>query len=265
MVSFDTQHLQAALEPIMREAGEIILSYFNRPNGVTVKKDTSLVTDADKASEAFLIKSLKGLMPEAAFWAEESGVQGGGDYCWVIDPLDGTTNFVHGIPYFCISVALTYKGVPQVGAVYDPLQREFFYAARGQGAFLNGERIAVSREKRLAQATWLVGLPYGKSERFRALIERLGVIAPNSFAFRHLGAAALDQAYVACGRLDAVFFVDLAWWDVAAGMLLLEQAGGLVTDFAGKPITSAYRSFIGANRSLHGELSTILLEKPELI
>lgn len=257
--------LKPELERILATASDIVLSFFHRPNGAHMKKDMSLVTDADKASEAYLIKELTALVPGVAIWAEESGAKQGNDYCWVIDPLDGTTNFVHGIPYFCISVALTYKGVPQVGAIYVPLQREFYYAAKGEGAWLNGERIEVSHEQKLENAVWLVGLPYAKSERFKALVERISAVAPRSFAFRHLGAAALDLAYVACGRLDAVFLVDLAWWDVAAGLLILEEAGAVVTDFAGKPITAAYRSLIAANRPLHDELSRLLQENKTLI
>jgi len=246
------------LEPIIRHAGSILLSYYHQQFTRTQKANGDFVTEADLASEKYLIMALTPLLPGAAIVAEESGTHGKSDYCWVIDPLDGTTNFAHGLPYFCISVALTYQGKSVIGVVYQPLLNEYFMASRGKGAFLNGKPIKVSAIHEIKDSMVLVGLPYAKSATYSKLFEYFALVAKKSYSVRHFGAAALDQAYVACGRVDGVFFEDLAWWDIAAGYLLIEEAGGLVTDFEGKPIGADYKSFLGAGVSLHGFLKTLL-------
>ncbi len=249
-----------AVEPIIRNAGDILLSYFHNYTTLTCREKEAhgFVTEADEASEEYLINELAKLSPDIAFFAEESGKRGEGDYCWVIDPLDGTTNFAHGLPYFCISVALTHKNIPVWGAVFQPLTNEFFYAQRGKGAFRNGAQMRVSRPEGLQKSLVVVGLPYAKNESFLQLLEKIRVIAPKTYAFRHLGAVALDQAYVASGRLDGLFFRDLAWWDVAAGMLLIQEAGGKVSDFAGKAIDPDYTSFVAAGQPIYQKLFALL-------
>lgn len=249
------------LETIIKSAGAILMSYFRTEFPSREKEQGGPVTPADLASEKYLIEHLKGLVPQASFFAEESGASGtNDDYCWVIDPLDGTTNFIHGLPYFCISVALTFKGKPIVAAIYQPLLDDFYYAQKGQGAFLNGKKILVSSATSLQKSMILVGLPMTYHDTYHDLIEKLPSLGPKLYSFRHLGAAALDCAYVASGRLDAVFFTGLAWWDVAAGMLLIEQAGGIVTDFQGNALTQDYRSCIGANKQIFNELRQLLIK-----
>jgi len=247
-------NLVQLVEPIIRKAGDIVLSYYQKTLVWKEKKDKGFVTEADIASEEYLISALRKVLPEAAFFAEESGVQGNSDYRWVIDPLDGTTNFAYAIPYFCISVALTYRDIPIFGIIYLPLTDELFYAEKGKGAFLNGNRINVAQERPLQKSLLLVGFPYAKGEAFLSVFNHLRAISQHTYAFRHLGAIAVDLAYVACGRADGVFFEDLAWWDVAAGILLIEEAGGKVSTYENENVTPLYRSFIAANDTLHAHL-----------
>ena len=247
------------LEPIIKTAGEILLSYFR--TGVAFEHklgNLGLVTEADIASERYLIAALAQMVPGAAFLAEESGVQGASDYCWVIDPLDGTTNFAHGLPYFCISVALTHKGMPVVGVIYQPMTGELFYAQQGKGAFLNGTPITVSKPEQFCKSAIVIGLPYAKNERYRQVLEAIRLAGPLPFSVRHFGAAALDLAQVACGRMDGVILADLAWWDIAAGMLLITEAQGVVTDFKGGLIDRQYTTFVASGAGVHAQLIKLL-------
>jgi myo-inositol-1(or 4)-monophosphatase len=254
-----SNNLRAHVEPIIRKAGEILLSFYHQRLTWKEKDQRGFVTEADIASEEFLIKQLSALFPEASFFAEESGSRGeeNADYCWVIDPLDGTTNFAFGIPYFCVSVALTYKHEPIFGMIYVPLFNELFYAEKGKGAYLNDQQIWVAQERPLKKALLLVGFPYEKGKAFLEVLQQVQKISSRAFAFRHLGAIALDQAYVACGRADGLFFEDLSWWDVAAGLLLIQEAGGVVTDYAGEKISPEYSSYIAANPELHRKLLSL--------
>ncbi|HRN77986.1 MAG TPA: inositol monophosphatase family protein [Candidatus Dependentiae bacterium] len=236
---------QQQLEPIMRAAGDIILSYVPTAQQLTrmPKSGNSFATQADIASEEFLKKELHALLPEASILAEESGSSGTAVLQWVIDPLDGTTNFAQGLSYFCISVALTENNIPIVAAIYQPILNEFFYAEHGKGAWLNGQQINVSTPHVFDDAIVAISLPYLRKQR-GPLVDALGSIAKKARAVRHFGAAALDLAYVACGRLDGLFLTYLAWWDVAAGILLIQEAGGQVTDITGKNVTPNYTSCI---------------------
>lgn len=247
------------VEPIVRKAGDILLSYHGKQLTRTQKERHGFVTEADLASEQYLIKELSNVLPEASFCAEESGNSGNSDsgYSWVIDPLDGTTNFSYGLPYFCISVALTYHDVPQVGVVYQPLLNEFFYAQQGMGAFLNGQPITVSSPERLDQSLVVIGLPYPAKER-AAMVGIAQKIASKVHSIRHFGAIALDLAYLATGRLDGVLFGGLAWWDVAAGMLLITEAGGRVTDFEGNQLNPQYKTCISGSPMVHAGLTDIV-------
>ena len=251
------QNWQPILEPILRQAGEILLSYYNKPLSHHEKISGGFVTEADVSSEKFLIEQLLTALPTASIWAEESGKTGQkSDYCWVIDPLDGTTNFAHGLPYFCISVALTCNNIPYVGAIYQPMTDEFFYAQTGVGAFLNGKPISVSAAQ-FNQALVSIGLPYRKPEQ-ESLITRAKQIMQESYTIRHCGAIALDLAYVACGKMDGVFLSQLAWWDIAAGTVLIEQAGGIVTDFGGKPLNPDYTTAIAGGKIVYNHMALLL-------
>jgi len=247
------------IEPIIKEAGELALSFYQKITFCEEKESGGMMTEADVGVEQQLIKRLEVLLPESGIFGEELGKNAGSNgYDWVIDPIDGTTNFVHGLPYFCVSISLTYQGKPQIGAIYNPITTEYFYAQRGFGAYVDGKKIQVNKISDLSQAVIAVGVPYKKEEQFEHIVKVLKEMAPKTYAFRHFGAVALDQAYVAAGRLDAVFFSELGWWDVAAGCLLIEEAGGKVSDFDGNPIDSSYETFLGAGPELYKQLKQLL-------
>ena len=254
----DLHSLKHDIEPIIRKAGEILLSYFNKTLEIHKKRDGSIVTSADLASEKYLKRELSALVPGVSFHAEESGTQGTNSYAFVIDPLDGTTNFSRGIGYFCISVSLTYNDEPQLAVVYQPLLDEYFVGIRGDGAFLNGQRLDISDTVPLSDALTVVGLPYTKNKRYFELLELARTIAPHSFAFRHFGASALDLAYVAAGRINGVYLAELAWWDVAAGMLLVSLAGGEVTDFEGNVITPNFQTCLAGSPEVYRQLKQLI-------
>ncbi len=249
---------QKLLQPLLKEAGDILLSYYHKPLARKKKERHGFVTEADLASEKFLIERLLQLVPDVSFVAEESGkVDGGGEYCWVIDPLDGTTNFAYGLPYFCISVSLTHHDVPIVGAIYQPVTQEFFYSQKDGGAFLDGKAIKVSSPMRFDQTLVGIGLPYGRMKR-KELVHAAESIAKNAYAIRYFGAIALDLAHVACGRMDGVFFTYLAWWDVAVGMVLVQEAGGMITDFKGRVINPNYTTCVAGGKMVHDRVMRLL-------
>lgn len=257
------QNWRELLEPILRKSGDIILSYWGQKLSLTIK-EKGFATDADLASEEYLTKALVALLPDAGVWAEENGKSGSdsAEYHWVIDPLDGTTNFAHGIPYFCISVALTYHGEPIVAAIYNPTQDEFYFAQKGEGSWLNGKKITVSSPKKLSHALIAAGLPYGAKKKSNAL-ETVQEVVQHVFAIRHYGAAALDLAQVAAGRFDGLLFIGLGWWDVAAGMLLVQEAGGIVSDFTGDPVDAEYPNCIAGGPLVYEGVRDIVKNSPD--
>lgn len=244
-------------ELIIKESGKILLTYYGNSKR-SLKKQGGYVTQADLESEDFLKKNLVKLLPNASFWAEESGKSGKNDYCFVIDPLDGTTNFSYSIPYFCISVALTLNNKPVLGAIYDPLRNEFFHAQKGKGAFLNWSKIHISKETKLKKCLLAVSFPCGWEKKYNSNWKAIEKIRSKSFAMRLMGAAALDLAHVACGRFDATFFQTLKWWDIAAGILIIEESGGVTSEFSGKELTPEFESFVAGSVSVHGELVKLL-------
>lgn len=225
-----------------------------------MQKESGFVTEADLASEKYLIESLQQLIPQAAVLAEESGSAGNNEYCWVIDPLDGTTNFAHGIPFFCVSVALTYQAKPIVGVVYQPLSDELFLAIEGKGAFLNGKQIRVSTPLTIKTRMVVASSSYFQSTVWTKLVQKLSVEEKSSFSVRNFGSAALELTYLACGRIDGALFEGLCWWDVAAGYLLVLEAGGKVTDFGANPITAESTSLVGAVEKIHDRLVALIKE-----
>ena len=255
----DLESIKSNVESVIIEAGDILLSYFGKKLCCKDKVGRGFVTEADLKSEKFLLDGLSKILPEASFWAEESGINDNGSpYCWVIDPLDGTTNFAHHIPYFCISVALTYNAEPILGFIYNPLMKEMFFASKGKGAYCNGDFVVVSETSALEETFLTLCIPYERSSAYyKRFIDSFLEILRGSFAFRHCGAAALDLAYVAAGRFDAVFFEDMFWWDFAAGTLLIKEAGGMTSDFANNAIFPNSRTLIGANKAIHAKLLDI--------
>lgn len=249
--------LRSTLEPIVKGAGEILRKHYLNVRDRHYKGDGSFATEADLASEKYLLEHLKEVVPGAAFLAEESGAHEGNEYAWVIDPLDGTTNFAHGLPYFCISVALTRNAIPEVGIIYQPLLDEFFYAERGKGAFLNGSSLEISQKQSLSDAFVLYEFSYVEDSHFTRLISGVNGAV---YSMRSCGAAALDLAYCAAGRADCVLLGKLSWWDVAAGMLLIEESGGVVSTFLGEKITPNYPDFMGGNKPICTAIKPILAE-----
>jgi myo-inositol-1(or 4)-monophosphatase len=255
----DILRLHEQVEPLMREVGRFQLSLFRSDNlNVQTKADGSYVCNADLHSEQMLKQGLYNLFPQAGFFAEESGQSGQSHYQWVIDPLDGTTNYIRGIPYFAISVALTYNGNSIWGAIFNPVANDFFYAVKDNGAYCNGKRLVLNQVANLNKTLIIVGFPYLKQAGYKNILDHLPQIALNLYAFRYLGAVALDQAYLACGAADGLLFCQLGWWDVAAGMLLITEAGGKVSDFQGNLIDQRYQSFVAGGVEIHRALLDIL-------
>lgn len=223
---------QSAMHEIMKEAGNLLLSHFKKPLKVEKKGRSSIVSAADIAVEALLIAKLTKLLPEASLCAEESGERGDGEYQWVIDPLDGTTNFVAEIPHFCISIALTHAGMPIVGCTYQPITQEFFYAETNGGAYLNGERLSVLDSLKEKRDRPLIVYRYWQ-ERERKQVQAMVRSLKMGYTARYMGAAALDLAYLAAGRIDIVLCGGMAWWDLAAGLILAQEAGAILITSTG--------------------------------
>jgi myo-inositol-1(or 4)-monophosphatase len=203
---------------------------------VRSKQARDYVTQVDRAAEEAIIEVVRKAYPEHAFLAEESGATGAGqaEFRWIIDPLDGTTNFIHGFPQYCVSIALEQRGALAHAVVYDPARNELFTASKGRGAFLNDRRIRVSKCTRLQDALVGTGFPFRELTRLELYLRQLRRLMEGASGVRRAGAAALDLAYVACGRLDAFWELGLSPWDMAAGALLIQEAGGLVGDLQGE-------------------------------
>ena len=249
---------------IAREAGEILMRHYSRLEGYEHKGPLDLVTAADKESEAFLVRSILEAFPEDSVLAEEDGEQGGGNsgYLWIIDPLDGTTNFVHSHPQFSVSVALTRNGEGVFGAVNAPARKELFLAARGKGATLNGKPIHVSQTDSLSQSLLASGFAYDRRERMDVLLSRLAKALLAARGFRREGAAAQDLCSVAAGRLDGFWEDNLNAWDVAAGAVILEEAGGRLSGFDGGTHDIFARNTVATNGRIHGALLETLFSGP---
>lgn len=243
----------------VRESGGIIRRQWEKTHAIRHKGSIDLVTETDVAVEAFLKERLGELLPQAEFLAEESCVAGQepSPLCWIIDPVDGTTNFVHRIPQVGTSVALWADGHVVLGVVNVPMMEECFWAGLGMGAFRNGEPIHVSPAGALADAVVATGFPYAIAERLDDVLARLALVLPKAQGVRRIGAASVDLAYVAAGRQDAFYEMLLKPWDVAAGWLLVEEAGGRVTALDGRPYAFG-DEIMASNGLVHKELRHLL-------
>lgn len=245
-----------------RAAGEFIVRNLEQATDIkiTEKGLHDFVTEVDKKSEAIIIDTILKAYPQHSILAEEGGARGESEYQWIIDPLDGTTNFLHGFPQFAVSIALKHRDTIEQGIVYDPLRQEYFTATRGNGAYLNNRRIRVSKRKDLSGALLGTGFPFGNSFNVESFIRTFRVLSPLTAGIRRAGAASLDLAYVAAGRLDGFWEFGLKPWDMAAGALLITEAGGLVT---GIPQDTDYMKtgkILTANLKLHEEMQKLLSE-----
>ena len=251
------EYLDFAIE-LARAGGDVLKHYMTREKQVELKSRANLVTIADKESEALVIQRIKERYPNHAILAEESGLSGSGEGKWIIDPLDGTTNFAHQYPFFCVSVAFEQRGEILCGAVYDPLRDEMFSGARGLGSFVNGQQLRVSHTEKLGSALVMTGFPYTVREKIRVAMSQFEAFILESQAVRRGGSAALDLCYVAIGRCDGFWEMDLHPWDTAAGKVILEEAGGLLTDFSGNSFSPYMREILASNGKIHREMTSVL-------
>ncbi len=243
------------------EAGKILMEHFRRlpDEAVRRKSRNDFLSFVDEQSEQTILSIIKADFPEHAFMAEEVGnSENTSDYLWIVDPLDGTTNYINGIPVFAISIALLHRGQPQVGVIYDPLHQEMFWAVKGKGAFLNETPIHVSTKTELAESFIATGFPFKTKKFLTPYLETFKEIFSICIGKRRLGAAAIDLAYVAAGRFDGFYEIGLSPWDIAAGALIVEEAGGKITDFWGND-DFLYRHYtLASNGKIHEPLMKII-------
>jgi myo-inositol-1(or 4)-monophosphatase len=249
--------LATAVESVIR-AGEIQMAHFGGAMRVDKKGAIDLVTEIDLRVEREFRALIADRFPDHVVLGEEfsaaSEREGVPEFCWVFDPVDGTTNYAHGLPIFCSSLALEIRGEPAVAAIYDPTRRELFTAERGQGAWLNGAPLQVSTANTLINSLLCTGFPYSVQSDAAALVELFGEFLKVSRAVRRLGSAAIDLCYVAAGRLDGFWEQSLHPWDVAAGALIIQEAGGRVTDLAGGPYSSRAGNLVASNGHIHDDM-----------
>lgn len=249
-----------------RQAGNVIAHNIDRFDAFTVseKATNDFVTEIDRVAERRIIDTIRRSHPGHAFLAEESGAQGRSDFEWIIDPLDGTTNFVHGLPHVAVSIAVRHRGRIEHGVVFDPLRQELFTASRGSGAQLDDRRIRVTSRNSLKGALLGTGFAFRELDRIETYLQSLSALITGSAQIRRSGSAALDLAYVAAGRLDGFWETDLAPWDLAAGTLLVQEAGGIVAEPSGGSDYMTSGNVAAANpRVLRAMLRTIGPPLPE--
>jgi len=255
------QEICSEVKSISEETARFIKSQVGlvTSNDIEAKAKNSLVSYVDKQAESMLVEKLTPIVPNPGFITEEDTVANSrAEYTWIIDPLDGTTNFLQGIPVFSVSVALAHNGEVVVGCVIDIMQDDSYYAWKGGGAWLNGKQIYVSDISDIGDAVLATGFPYYSPDKLHHLAHLFHDVLLACRAIRRLGSAALDMTYVACGKFDAFYETDLNAWDVAAGTLLVREAGGLVTDFEGNGNFVSDRKIIVTNGKLHESVTAIL-------
>jgi myo-inositol-1(or 4)-monophosphatase len=253
-LSMDKLIVRAALE-----AGKLLMGQFERGIAVEFKGENDLVTVADRMSEAHIVKVVREQFPDHDILAEEGEYDClGADHRWIIDPLDGTTNYAHGFPWFAVSIALEISGRLELGVVYNPYVGDLYFAKRGAGAFLNDRRLHVSTTATLAKSLLSTGFAYDHKDCKANNYDYFGSFQKAAQACRRPGVASLDLASVAAGRFDGFWEMKLKPWDLAAGILLVEEADGLVSNFDGQPMTLDSLECLATNRLIHAEMQTIL-------
>ncbi len=247
-----------------RKAGSIIHRASFDIDKLTIrrKRQNDFVSEVDEAAEQAIIATLRAAYPDHGILAEESGTQdAGADYLWVIDPLDGTTNFLHGFPQYCVSIALLHKGKPSQAVVFDPNRNELFTASKGVGAYLNDRRIRVSRIDKLEDALMGTGFPFREVGHLDDYLRMFRNVTKATSGIRRPGAAALDLAWVACGRIDGFWEIGLSPWDMAAGALLVREAGGLIGDLEGNDGFLASGRVVATNGKIFGAFLQLLKQR----
>jgi myo-inositol-1(or 4)-monophosphatase len=243
-----------------RSAGKVLLRYYERVDQIQVqsKSRNDFVSEVDRAAEAAVVQELRAKFPHHGILAEEGGALGGGDFQWIVDPLDGTTNYLHGFPQFSISIALRHRGQLECGVVYDPLREELFTAARGQGAHLNDRRLRVAGRPSLEGALIGTGFPFRDQRHIDTYLGMFKAMPLATAGLRRPGSAALDLAYVAAGRTDGFWELGLSPWDFAAGALLISEAGGTVSDLAGGSRYFETGNLVAGNIRVHQAMLELL-------
>ncbi|MBI3320053.1 MAG: inositol monophosphatase [Candidatus Omnitrophica bacterium] len=243
-----------------RQAGRLLIDHMGKPRTVRTKTGiTDLVTEIDRASEHLLHEAIRRHFPDHGFQGEErTRTQPDAPYQWIVDPLDGTTNFVHGVPAFAVSMALVHHGTLVVGLIYDPTRNELFTAIRHAGAWLNGHRLHVSRTRHLAQSLLATGFSPASGRQMTRCVQWLKTFQSRCQGVRRIGCATLSLAYVACGREEGFYEQSLWPWDMAAGILLVEEAGGRATDFRGQPVHLERRQVVASNGLIHTLMLSVL-------
>ena len=249
--------LETAVEAA-KAAGAIQKDNFGKKHDVRLKGEADLVTEVDVACEKAIGEIILSRWPSHAILGEEGGATGESDYLWIVDPLDGTTNYAHHYPHFCSSVAIEHRDVIVAGAVYDPMRDELFTAARGQGASLNGGRLVVSNRDSLKESMLTTGFPYDAETRVTEALPLFAAVQSEVQAVRRDGSAALNMCYVASGRFDGFWEISLHAWDVAAGWIIVEEAGGKVTGMDGKPTDIHSGNILASNSLIHEAIEKIL-------
>jgi len=265
MATPDTARYLATAIDIVLRAGDLQMRSFGRDFRVEMKGAIDLVTEVDIEVERMCRTVLGERFPSHAILAEELGgrpeaTAGTSEYCWIFDPIDGTTNYAHGLPIFCASLALEIRGQVAIGAIYDPTRRELFTAERGVGAFLNGSRMAVSKAEHLIESVLVTGFPYDVHQNPGDILGLFGAFIKRARAVRRLGSAALDMCYVAAGRFDGFWEASLRPWDVAAGALLVEEAGGGVCGMDGSGFAPRAGHVVAANPALLPPMLELIAE-----
>ncbi|MGE5838891.1 MAG: inositol monophosphatase family protein [Deltaproteobacteria bacterium] len=241
------------------DAGTLLKDFLGRVTQIAHKGDTDLVTEADLQAEKLILESLGRHFPEDAILTEETGRHGAAsERVWIIDPLDGTTNFAHEVPFFAVSIALQFRGETVLGVVYNPCTLELFEAIKGAGASLNRKPIAVSRTEKLIDSLLATGFPYTFRRNLDDVMRRFSNLSVRGQAVRRIGSAAMDLCYVAAGRFAGYWEQDLKPWDTAAGAILVEEAGGQVTDFEGNPFTPFLETVLATNSLVHEDMLAAL-------
>jgi len=252
-------YLNTAVE-IAREAGALLAQLFDHPHEISYKRPSDLVTDADRRSEALIVDRLRTHFPGHAIVSEEGGGhETSSDYCWYVDPLDGTTNFAHGFPVFAVSLGLVYRSEIIAGVVYDPVREELFAAERGAGARLNNKRIRVSKVGSLSESLLATGFP-PSADNNDLNLQLFSRLMQLSHGIRRPGSAALDLCFVASGRLEGFWELKLNPWDKAAGSLVVTEAGGRVSDLAGGPFKLLGDEILSSNGLVHDEMCQVFTE-----
>jgi len=242
-----------------REGAAVLRSRLGRVSDIQKKSPTDLVTEADKASEARILQTIRSAFPDHGILAEESGINGGAtNMQWIVDPLDGTTNFAHELGVFSVSVAFAMDGQVVVGVVLDPMREELFWAVTGGGAWLNNHRISVSSTESVADSLLVTGFPYNFKEDLDAILRRFTNCLKAAQGMRRLGSAALDLCYVACGRVDGFWEQQLKAWDTAAGILIAREAGARVTDFRDRSFTPGGPDLLATNGKIHQDMISLM-------